>query len=150
MYSAHPYEEVAYFLHDVLNKNQEVGAGAIGFLTKSMSQDQFLAYLKKTMDLQVIKHTSLSKSIHKVAVCGGAGSFLLKRAISSDADAFVSSDFKYHELFDADGKILIADIGHYESEQYTKELFSEILSLQLKNVSTLLSDTDTNPVSFYS
>lgn len=150
MYQAHPYEEVAYFLQDVLNKNQDVGAGAIGLLNKPLSQDEFLAYLKEAMNLRVIKHTTWSKTIRKVAVCGGSGSFLLKKAISVGADAFISSDFKYHEFFDAENKLIVADIGHYESEQYTKELLADILTSKTKDLTLLLSDINTNPVSYFS
>lgn len=101
------------------------------------------------MNTQLIRHTQpTQKLISKVAVCGGAGSFLLANAIQSGADAFVSADFKYHEFFDAEGKILIADIGHYESEQFTKDLFFEVLSKRFSTFAINFSKTVTNPISY--
>ncbi|NBB19065.1 Nif3-like dinuclear metal center hexameric protein [Runella sp. CRIBMP] len=146
---AHPYEEVAYYISALKNLNQEVGAGAIGELPKAMTGDEFLTHLKFTMGLQMIRHTALvSDSIKKVAVCGGAGGFLLNDAIGANADVFVTADYKYHEFFDADGQILICDVGHYESEVYTKELLQRYLSKKFVNFATILSETNTNPV-FY-
>src|SRR5687768_10375400 len=123
LFQAHPYEEVAYFIIPLLNENQEVGSGMIGELETAMEPLEFLHSLKGSMNLKLIRHTKLpSKKIQKIAVCGGSGSFLLQNAIRAGADAFVTADFKYHEFFDADNKIIIADIGHYESEVFTKEL----------------------------
>jgi dinuclear metal center YbgI/SA1388 family protein len=146
---AHPYEEVAFYLSKIENYNQDVGAGAIGELEAEMEVDEFLEHVKTSMDLKIIKFTPLNKKIKKVALCGGAGSFLLKDAIRSGADAFVTSDFKYHEFFDADNKILIADIGHYESEVFTKELIHFQLSNKFSNFASLLSETQTNPVKYF-
>jgi putative NIF3 family GTP cyclohydrolase 1 type 2 len=96
-----------------------------------------------------VRYTALkSKKISKVAVCGGSGSFLLKDAISAGADAFISADFKYHQFFDADGKILVADIGHYESEQFTKELFYELLMKKFPKFAFRLSEVNTNPINY--
>ena len=149
MRTAHPYEEVAYYLHDLANINMEVGAGMIGELEKPLDSRAFLAHLKKSMGFQVVKHTRPpDKPIEWVALCGGAGSFLLKTAIAQKADVFVSADFKYHEYFDADGKIMIADIGHYESEQFTKDLILAHLSEIFPNIALHLSKVATNPI-FY-
>ena len=146
---AHPYEEVAYYISVLQNLNQEVGAGTVGELRNAMTGDEFLTHLKDTMGLQMIRHTALvGDSIQKVAVCGGAGSFLLNAAIGAKADVFVTADYKYHEFFDADGRILICDVGHYESEVYTKELLQRYLSKKFVNFATILSETNTNPV-FY-
>ncbi len=146
---AHPYEEVAYYLHNLENENLEVGSGMIGQLAESMSSANFLKYLKKQMNLSVIRHTAvLDHPIKTVAVCGGAGSFLLPQAIRQQADAFVTADFKYHEFFDADGHLIIADIGHYESEVYTKELIQEFLCEKFVNFAVRLAKVNTNPV-FY-
>lgn len=146
---AHPYEEVAFYISALRNQHQEVGAGAVGELPNAMTGDAFLTHLKDTMGLQMVRHTALvSDSIQKVAVCGGAGSFLLGDAIGTNADVFVTADYKYHEFFDADGRILICDIGHYESEVYTKELLQRYLSKKFVNFATILSETNTNPV-FY-
>ncbi len=146
----HPYEAVAYYLTSLLNDNQEIGAGMIGELERPLEPNEFLKCLKESMELTVIRHTSLlNRPIKKVAVCGGAGSFLLKDAIKTGADAFVSSDFKYHEFFDADGRIMIADIGHYESEVYTKELLKDVLIKKFPSFAINFSRSSTNPISYY-
>jgi dinuclear metal center YbgI/SA1388 family protein len=150
MYEASIYEEVAYYLERLLNYNQTVGAGAIGYLPKAMSETDFLNHVKKSMSLEMIKYTPFpTKPIHKVAICGGAGSFLLAKAKSAGADAFITADYKYHEFFDAEGQILIADIGHYESEVATKELFHFQLSKKFSNFAILLSEISTNPVKIH-
>ena len=147
---SHPYEEVAYYIAPIDNENQEVGSGMIGELEKEMNEADFLYHLKEQFNLSVIRHTALtSKKVKKIAVCGGSGSFLLKPAMSHQADFFVTSDFKYHEFFDADGKIVVADIGHYESEVCTKELFLEILSKKFTNIALHLSNTETNPIYYF-
>ena len=146
----HPYEEVAYYLQTLENENQEVGAGAVGDLPEAMPLTEFLAHLKKSMAVSVIKHTaSAKKTIQRVAVCGGAGSFLLPNALAAQADAFVTADFKYHEFFDAENQIVICDIGHYESEVYTKQLLHDYLSKKFGNFALHLSETNTNPVAYY-
>ncbi|MCC9168323.1 Nif3-like dinuclear metal center hexameric protein [Pontibacter harenae] len=146
---AHPYEEVAHCLYALENTNQEVGIGMIGDLSENMTETDFLQYLKEKMQLQVIKYTPLSSnSIKKVAVCGGAGSFLIKDAMRQGADALVTGDIKYHEFFDAEGQLLIADIGHYESEVYTKEIFYELISKNFANFAVYLSEVNTNPIRY--
>lgn len=148
--TAHPYEEVAYYLSTLLNENQEVGAGAIGFLPHEMSEEAFLNYLKNQMSLKVIRHTRfLNKPVKKVAVCGGAGGFLLNDAIRQGADVFITADYKYHEFFDADGQLIICDIGHYESEVFTKELILSYLTKKFTNFAILLSDVNTNPIQYF-
>jgi dinuclear metal center YbgI/SA1388 family protein len=147
---AHPYEEVAYDLYTLLNQNPEVGSGLIGELPEEMDELAFLAHLKQRMELNTIKYTPFKhKKIKRVAVCGGAGSFLLKAAMQQSADAFVSADFKYHEFFDAEKAILIADIGHYESEKFTKSLLIELILKKFPTFAVLLSKTDTNPINYY-
>jgi dinuclear metal center YbgI/SA1388 family protein len=150
MRGAHPYEEVAYYLQALKNEHQAVGAGAVGYLKSPLSATEFLAHLKKTMDLRLIKHTRLlEKPIQKVAICGGAGSFLLGDALRNGADVLVTADYKYHEFFDADGRIIICDIGHYESEVFTKDLLARLLSEKFTNFAVLKSELITNPVSYY-
>lgn len=145
----HPYEEVAYYLTELKNTNQEVGSGMTGSLETSLEPIAFLKRLKERMDLNVIRHTrTLEKPVKKVAVCGGAGSFLLQDAIRAGADVFVTSDFKYHEFFDAEDKIIIADIGHYESEVFTKELLQEVLTKKFPTFAINFSTTVTNPISY--
>jgi len=146
---AHPYEEVAYYLHTLENQNQETGAGMIGQLPQPLSVAAFLDHLKFSMNLKVVKHTHFSGTIQTVAVCGGSGSFLLRNALGDGADAFVTSDFKYHEFFDAEGRLMICDIGHYESEVFTKELLFEHLSDKFNNFALNLSEVNTNPVTYH-
>lgn len=145
----HPYEEVAYYLSPLANENQEVGSGMIGELDKPVEPIEFLKRLKITMDVTIVRHTALiNKRVKKVAVCGGAGSFLLQKAINAGADVFVTADFKYHEFFDADKKVVIADIGHYESEVFTKDLLKRVLMEKFNTFAINFSETVTNPISY--
>jgi putative NIF3 family GTP cyclohydrolase 1 type 2 len=145
----HPYEEVAYYLTALENENQEVGAGAIGTLPEPVSETAFLTLLKEKMQAGCVRYTPLrGKPVQRVAVCGGTGSFLTGEAIRAGADVFVTADVKYHEFFDADGKIVLADIGHYESEVYTKELIHTHLSEKFTNIALHLSEVATNPVNY--
>lgn len=147
---AHPYEEIAYYLHLLENENQDVGAGIIGDLPEAMPEKDFLGYLKTQMNLTLIKHTALlGRDIRKVALCGGSGFFLLGKAIAQGADIFITSDVKYHEFFDAENRIVLADIGHYESEFFTKELLFEILSEKFTNIAVQISEISTNPVYYF-
>ncbi len=146
---SHPYEEVAYYLSKLENENQEVGAGLIGELPQEEDPKAFLLRLKSGFKTSVIRHTGLpQRPLKRVAVCGGAGSFLLGQAIRMQADVYVSADFKYHDFFDAEGKILIADIGHYESEQFTRDLLKEVLSKKFTTFASHFSETVTNPISY--
>ncbi|MCF8370863.1 MAG: Nif3-like dinuclear metal center hexameric protein [Bacteroidales bacterium] len=149
MIQAHPYEEVAHDIYPIENKYALAGGGMIGTLPVPVSETDFLNTLKSVFGTGCIKHTNLlQKKIKKVALCGGSGSFMLKKAIAAKADVFVSGDFKYHEYFDAEGKILIADIGHYESEQFTKDVFYEILMKKFPKFALCLSGVETNPVNY--
>ncbi|KYG72928.1 Nif3-like dinuclear metal center hexameric protein [Roseivirga echinicomitans] len=146
----HPYEEVAYYISQLENENQEVGAGMIGQLKKEMTSHEFLSHLKQSMGLSSIRYTAKNvDSIKIVALCGGAGSFLLASAMAQNADAFVTGDFKYHEFFDGEGKTMIADIGHYESEKFTKELLHSLLTEKFANIATYLTEVNTNPVLYF-
>ena len=146
---AHPYEEVAYYISALENENQEVGAGMIGELEEPQNEEGFLDYLKEKMNLKVLKHTALTgKKIKKVALCGGAGIFLLGDAKRAGADIFITSDVKYHEFFDAEGQIILCDIGHYESEIFTKDLLAELLSQNFPNIALYLTKVVTNPTSY--
>jgi dinuclear metal center YbgI/SA1388 family protein len=150
MVKGHVYEEVSYFLHVLENENQNVGSGVIGTLEKPLNAKEFLTSLKEEMAVKVIKHTNLCKTeIRTVAVCGGSGGFLLNDAIRNKADIFITSDYKYHEFFDAEGKIIIADIGHYESEQFTKELIRDEILKKMTTFATYLSTAETNPVNYF-
>ncbi|WP_242928071.1 Nif3-like dinuclear metal center hexameric protein [Pontibacter vulgaris] len=146
---AHPYEEVAHYITALENTNQEVGIGMVGELAPDLTEEQFLAYLKDKMQLQGLRYTSVgSKIIRRVAVCGGSGSFLIKDAIRSGADALVTGDVKYHEFFDAENRIMIADIGHYESEVFTKEIFYDTISKNFATFAVYLSNVNTNPIRY--
>ena len=147
---SHPYEEVAYDIFSMDNKDQQVGAGMIGFLPEPMEGTDFLQLVKTQMKASVIRHTELlTKPIRKVAVCGGSGSFLLKDALAAGADAFVTADFKYHEFFDAEQKLVIADIGHFESEQFTSNLLLKIIREKFPNFAIRLTAQNTNPINYF-
>jgi len=149
LFNAHPYEEVAYDIVSLENKHARVGSGMIGELKKEENEQAFLKRVKTTMQTGCIRHTKLlGGKVKRVAVCGGAGSFLLKDAIANGADVFITSDFRYHQFFDAESKIVITDIGHYESEQFTKELLYELLTKKFPNFALHLSEINTNPVNY--
>ena len=146
---AHPYEEVAYDLYPLDNTWNHAGMGMIGEFEEPLEELSFLNLLKKVFHTGCIKYTELrNRNIHKVALCGGSGSFLINVAIASGADAFITSDLKYHQFFDAEGKILIADIGHYESEQFTKEIFYDMLTKKFPKFAVRLSEVNTNPINY--
>ena len=149
LFQAHPYEEVSYFLNELTNTNQEVGSGMIGELPDAIATTLFMEQLKEKMRINCIRHTAIStETIKKVAVCGGAGGFLLNAAKGAGADIFITADYKYHEFFDADGQIIIADIGHYESEAFTKELIYDFLKEKLTNIALHSSKVNTNPINY--
>jgi dinuclear metal center YbgI/SA1388 family protein len=150
LFDAHPYEEVAYDLHPLNNIHQFVGAGMIGELETEMRWIDFFTLLKTRFHLQIIRHTRpIKETIKTVALCGGSGSFLLNDAIRQRADVFITADYKYHQFFDADGKIMIADIGHFESEQFTSELLFDYLQQKFPTFAVVLSETNTNPVKYF-
>nr|WP_121269974.1 Nif3-like dinuclear metal center hexameric protein [Pedobacter schmidteae] len=150
LFEHHPYEEVAYDIYALENKLDNVGAGMIGWLEEGMEGTDFLKMLKNNMDATVIRHTRLlPKKVRKIAVCGGSGSFLLNAAIAAGADVFVTADFKYHEFFDADEKIVIADIGHFESEQFTSDLLIDIIQEKFPNFAIRLTEHNTNPINYF-
>lgn len=150
LFESHPYEEVAYDIYSLDNKLGNVGSGMIGFLEQEMDGLDFLRMVKINMQAQVIRHTEiLPKKIRKVAVCGGSGSFLLKNAIAAGADAFVTADFKYHEFFDSEQKLMITDIGHFETEQFTSNLLLDIIREKFPNFAIRLTEHNTNPINYY-
>ena len=133
-----------------LDPSGKVGAGMIGTLAQSMDTMDFFKFLKDAMNINMIKHTEITrKKIVKVAVCGGSGRFLLEQAKQTNADIFISSDFKYHEYFDADGSIIIADIGHYESEQFTIDLIHRLITEKFSTFAPLKTSLLTNPVRYF-
>ena len=150
LWEAHPYEEVAYDIVSLDNDNQLIGSGLLGELPEEMDAIGFLHMLQASFGLSVVRHTPiLPKKLKKIAICGGSGSFLTGKAIASGADAYVTADIKYHEFFDANDRILLADIGHWESEQFTSELLIEILQAKFPTFAVLKSGIKTNPVNYF-
>ncbi len=150
LFENHPYEQVAYDIYALENKLQSVGSGMVGELPEEINGADFLRLVKSQMGASVLRHTDLlHKKIKKVAVCGGSGSFLLKNAIAAGADAFVTADFKYHEFFDAEGKIVIVDIGHFESEQFTSNLLIDNIQEKFPNFAIRLTEHNTNPINYF-
>ena len=150
LFKSHSYEEVAYEITTIENKNQNIGMGMIGEFKESMDESSFLNHIKTKMDATCIKHSSfINKKIKKVAVLGGSGSFAIQAAKANGAEAFVTSDLKYHDFFTAENNILLADIGHYESEQFTKNLLVAYLTKKITNFAIILSQINTNPVKYF-
>lgn len=146
---SHPYEEVAYDIYSLDNVNPQIGHGMIGELPSPEDSLKFLERIKTIFSAGCIKYTKIEKKkVKTVAVCGGSGSFLLSKAISSNADIFITGDFKYHDFFDAEGKIIIADIGHYESEQFTRDIFYEIVTKKFPNFAVHISEINSNPINY--
>ena len=131
------------------NKHQLVGSGIVGELKKAIKTETFLQYIKSNMKTNCIRYSSLvKKEVKRVAVCGGSGSFLLQNAKAVESDIFITADFKYHEFFDAENDIVIADIGHYESEQFTKDLIYDLLTKNFTKFAVRLSKVNTNPIKY--
>lgn len=146
----HPYEEVAYDIYMLQNENAMTGSGILGELEFELNKNEFLHIIKQNMGAEVIKFTECNKSkIKKVAICGGAGSFLLSDAIANEADAFITADFKYHEFFNSENRIMICDIGHFESEHFTSELIIEIIKNKFPTFAPVFTETNTNPVKYF-
>ncbi|WP_127131106.1 Nif3-like dinuclear metal center hexameric protein [Pseudoflavitalea rhizosphaerae] len=147
---SHPYEEVAYDVVSLANAHPGQGAGLIGELAAPKTEPEFLGFLKERFDLHVIRHTPFTgKPVRKVALCGGAGSFLVFKALGAGADIYITGDMKYHEFFDANGRMIIADIGHFESEQFTTDLLVDILREKFTTFAVLKSGVPTNPVNYF-
>ncbi|GAB5552582.1 MAG: Nif3-like dinuclear metal center hexameric protein [Saprospiraceae bacterium] len=145
-----PFLKSAITSQTVLDLNPQIGSGMIGELAEPMETKSFLSFLKERMKTKCVKHTELIHTeVKKVALCGGVGSFLLKKAIQQKADIYITGDYKYHEYFDADGKIIIADIGHFETEQFTIPLLKEIISNKFSNFAVYETAHSTNPVHYF-
>lgn len=150
MVEAHPYEEVAYELYPIENVNQYEGSGMIGELETAMDEKEFLQLVKDSFACGVIRHTELkNKPVKRIAYCGGSGSFLLPNAKRAGADIFITGDYKYHEFFDAEDQIVIADIGHYESEQFTSHKLKQLLIEKFSNFAVHLTEVNTNPINYF-
>ena len=149
LFTNHIYEEVAYEIYDLQNEYQNVGLGMVGELTQEMSENDFLQFVKTKMQCGSIRHSEfLNKPIKKVALLGGSGSFAIKNAILAGADVFLTSDLKYHQFYESENQIVIADIGHFESERYTKNYIVDYLTKKIPNFAIVLSEENTNPVKY--
>jgi len=149
LFQSHTYEEVAYEIYDLKNTHQNIGLGMIGELETAMNENDFLALVKDKMQAGGIRHSQLlQKPIQKVAVLGGAGSFAIKNAIQAGADAFLTADLKYHQFYEAENQLLLADIGHFESERYTKNYIVDFLRKKILNFAIIFSEENTNPVKY--
>jgi dinuclear metal center YbgI/SA1388 family protein len=147
---AHPYEEVAYDIVALANSHPGIGSGMAGELAQPVDETTFLKKIKQVFGVPVVRHTSLTgKMIKHVAVCGGAGSFLISRALAGKFDFYITADIKYHEFFDANGGLVVADVGHYESEQFTIDLLATILQEKFPTFATLKTAVQTNPVNYF-
>lgn len=150
LWQHHPYEEVAYEVTALENTYQKVGMGMIGSLEEPLEARDFLEVLRQRFGTPCIRHSDLpKKKIRRVAVLGGSGAFAIDAARKAGADAFVTADIKYHEYFRAEGDLLLADIGHYETEQFTKNLLCDYLTEKIPNFAFALSGTRTNPINYF-
>lgn len=149
LFEAHPYEEVALEIHTLENKNQHLGMGMIGELENEVDEEPFLKHLKSTFKAGCVRHSKLlQKPLKKVAVLGGSGAFAIENAKAAGADIFITADLKYHDFFKAEENLVLADIGHYESEQFTKNLLYSFLSEKISSFALILADTNTNPIHY--
>ncbi len=150
MKAIHPYEEVAYYISQLQNYFQGTGSGVVGELLQPITENELCNRLAKVFQLNLIKHTAfVGKPVRKIAMCGGAGSFLINHAKGIGADVYITADIKYHDFFDADGKMLLIDIGHYESEQFTVDMLFDLLSDKFPNFAFLKTGINTNPVQYF-
>ena len=150
LFNNHPYEEVAYEISTLDNSNQNIGMGMIGHLNAAMPELDFLQYVKQKMKTGTIRHSKLlGKPVKKVAVLGGGGAFAITAAKNKNADLYITSDVKYHQFFEAENRLVIADIGHFETEQFTKNLLVDFLKEKIPNFAVTLSETITNPVKYF-
>jgi len=148
---AHPYEEVAFDVVVLANPHPAIGSGVIGEWPEPIPETEFLKKVRSVFGTPVIRHTAFTgKAIKRVAVCGGAGSFLIAKALAKGADAYLTADLKYHEFFDANDRLLVADLGHYESEQFTIGLLEEVLAKKFPTFAVLKTEVETNPVRYFS
>ncbi len=149
LFKSHPYEQVAYEIITTDNKHQHIGMGIVGELSEEVSEREFIDRLKQKFKQSVVKHSKfLDKSVKKVAVLGGSGAFAIGAAKAAGADIYVSADFKYHDFYQAENRLVLADIGHYESEQFTKNLLADYLTKKFRNFAVVLSEINTNPIKY--
>lgn len=149
LFESHVYEEVAYEITALQNKHQNIGLGLIGELENPMDEKEFMLFVKEKMQCEGIRHSEfIGKPIKKVALLGGSGSFAIKNAIAAGANVFLTADLKYHQFYEAENRIILADIGHFESERYTKNYIVDFLRKKILNFAIILSEENTNPVKY--
>lgn len=149
LFSHHVYEEVAYEVYSLENRHQNIGLGMVGELENPMPEKEFLQLVKDKLQAGGIRHSAFTgRDVKKVAVLGGSGSFAIKNAIASGADVFLTADLKYHQFYEAESKLLLADIGHFESERFTKDYMAGFLSERIKDIPVLITEENTNPVNY--
>ncbi|MCM5661588.1 Nif3-like dinuclear metal center hexameric protein [Galbibacter mesophilus] len=149
LFKNHPYEEVAYEITTLENTNQHIGIGMVGELETAVNPTEFLTFVKERMQTGCVRHSEIiDKKVKKIAVLGGSGAFAIPNAIAAGADVYITGDVKYHDFYKAENKIIIADIGHYETEQFTKNLLVEFLTKKFTNFAVVLSVCNTNPVKY--
>lgn len=150
LFEKHPYEEVAYEIFPLENNHPRIGMGMTGVLPEVMDEEAFLAMVQNQLGVPVIRHSALlGKHVRKIAVLGGSGAFAIARAKAAGADVLLTSDIKYHQFFEAEGKLLLMDVGHFESEQFTKNLLHDYLTKKIPNFAISLSESITNPIKYY-
>ncbi|MGM0635667.1 MAG: Nif3-like dinuclear metal center hexameric protein [Bacteroidota bacterium] len=149
LFREHPYEEVAYEIETLENENQQIGIGMTGEFEEAKSTDEFLALLKRVFKTPTLRYSGKANKIKKVAVLGGSGAFAIPNAKAKKADAYITADLKYHDFYQAENQLILIDIGHYESEQYTKDLLHSYLSKKITNFAVVLSEINTNPIQYY-
>lgn len=149
LFANHIYEEVAFEIYNLENEHQNIGLGMIGELQNPIDEKDFLIFVKNTMGANGIRHSAfINKNVSKVAVLGGSGSFAIKNAIAAGADVFLTADLKYHQFYEAEGKLLLADIGHFESERFTQNYIADYLTANLQDIPVSITTIDTNPVKY--
>lgn len=150
LFANHVYEEVAYEIYTLQNRHQNIGLGMTGELPEPMTETDFLTLVKHNIQTGGIRHSAFTgKQIKKVAILGGSGSFAIKNAIAAGADAYLTADLKYHQFYEAEGKLLLADVGHYESERYTADYIAGYLSENISGIEIKVANTNTNPVKYF-
>lgn len=150
MKSTHPYEEIAYDVISLDNNHTQIGSGIIAQLAQPMQERAFLKHIKEIFQVPVLRHTALlNKPVSKIAICGGAGSFLISNALAAGVQFYITSDVKYHEFFDANNSMVIADVGHFESEQFTIDLLLALLREKFPTFASLKTTVKTNPVYYF-
>ncbi|RDY58193.1 Nif3-like dinuclear metal center hexameric protein [Flagellimonas nanhaiensis] len=150
LFESHPYEEVAYEISSLDNTQQNIGMGMVGILEQGMEEEAFLSLVKDKMNAPVVRHSKLlEKKVNTVAVLGGSGAFAISAAKRAKADIFITADVKYHQFYEAENELVIADIGHFETEQFTKDLLVDYLTKKIPNFAIILSESITNPINYF-